>query len=83
MSDLFPVDETLSPRLAWMRKHGVVVVYDEPDVDDYDGNENHKPWRAYVPDHPDRFQHGYGRYDEDEALEHFGMANNIPLWYME
>ena len=84
-ADLFPIDESLSPRLTWMRKHGVVIIHLEPDPDAYDGG-SYKQWKAYVPDHPDRYVPGFGDSGadgEDQALENFAMFNNMPLWYQQ
>ncbi len=69
--DLFPVDETLSPRLAWMRKHGIELESYPDDV---------LPFKAHCPKMPElKPAWGYG---EDSALETYAISNNIPVWYV-
>jgi hypothetical protein len=85
MSDeLFSTDSgaMLSPRLAWIKKHGVRLHHSPIE---YPGN----PWCAWFPDNeeiggiPDRDDLcGYGA-TEDEAICELAKIYNLKLWNEE
>lgn len=78
---LFDVPETLSPRLAWMKKHGVMT-YKSPDFE-----PEEDPWCAWLPENnmeelglpEDLEQCGLGQ-TEDEAITALAVLHNIRLW---
>jgi hypothetical protein len=91
MTDLFPIPETPSPRLAWMKKHSLSSRhYSKVEIgfeDEFSG-ERIYPWIVYsVP-----FQAGgqfcgdsvaAGGDTEDEALTNWAKANGVKLWNEE
>jgi len=67
--DLFNVEESLSPQLAYIRKYGLVV--DQPMSEDYP---------AFVVQHKS-FALVKGVGDSlDDALEDFAIQNGLPVW---
>ncbi len=91
MSDeLFPIEAVSqdSPKVAWMRKHGVKTHYSPHCESDDDGG----PWAAWersnypngdadgIPRDPELC--GYGM-TEDEAIRNMAAINRIPLWNEE
>ena len=71
LESLFDSAESLSPRLAWMRKHGIMI--DSDYRDDWDGEE--RPFIAYVPYKVQAFGD-----TEDEALSALASKLNIKMW---
>jgi hypothetical protein len=55
MSDLFPIPETLSPRLAWMRENRVRTHYQIKfeGMNDGQPDPNMLPWCAWLPSNDD------------------------------
>ena len=73
-SDLFPDCRQDSPRLAWMKRHGVEVV--ELPVK----QDGQYPFCAGTAS----LMHAFGYGDtEDDALADFAKRNGIPLWNEE
>lgn len=68
---LFDVPETLSPRLAWMKKHGLTVA--KSDVADSD------EWVASDDDDDDPEGYAVGK-TQDEALVKYARKFGIKLW---
>jgi hypothetical protein len=82
VSDLFHIEESLSPRLKWMQEHKVCTEFEETAVTrpkDY-------PWEAYShvddldddEDDPTPY-YGWGA-TEEEAIVDFARKNNLRLW---
>lgn len=74
--DLFPLEESLSPRLKWMRDLEMVC---EPPSDSF------SEWSCYSMDDQrfpleDHQLCGYGP-DEESALIDFAMKNDLPTWH--
>lgn len=76
--ELFEVEESLSPRLAWMQKHKIRT-HHAPWVEE-------APWSAWHPDNEseeglpmDPEACGYGM-NEDEAIVDLAKKLNIKLW---
>lgn len=71
--DLFPVEESLSPRLRWLREHDVVTWRTE-------GCK--MPWSAsHSQDIKTTARTRFGEGDtEDEAIVALARANKWPLW---
>lgn len=72
MSELFEIPETLSPRLEWMRKHGIEVMDDA-----FDAFEGRDRWIAFLG--PDPGVNEYGE-TKDEALARLAARLEIKLW---
>lgn len=80
---LFDLPDSPSPRLEWMRRHGVMTEYisDDP-TGEFNG------WCAhYADDDPYKSPFpwlgwGYGE-NELEALTEFAIKNNLKLWNEE
>jgi len=81
MSDeLFPFDDVRmdSPKLAWMKKHGVRVVQHDWTGTDFEGSDEPR-WQAVIGGY--RNPHYCIRMDtEDEAIEEAAMVLGVPLW---
>jgi hypothetical protein len=82
---LFPIEETLSPKLAWMKKHSVSTRRNQ-----YGGPE---PWEAYVGDYTEAVEDvgangetsirmAYGDTEMD-ALANLAIQNGWLLWNEE
>jgi len=70
-TELFEIELCLSPRLAWMEKHGIKVL-----TDYHDRTEDQRwPFMACIPY---RGQ-GFGN-TETEALTSLAISMKIPLW---
>lgn len=65
---LFDLTDSPSPRLLWMRKHGITLNY----------LAKHEAWEAEAP----TCWTSYGD-TEDEALASFAKYNNLKLWNEE
>lgn len=66
MNDLFPIEETLSPRLKWMAANGIRT---------YKNDYMSRPWMAIGE------LGAYERGDtEEEALIAFAKKLNLKLW---
>ncbi len=90
---LFDVPESLSPRLAWMRKHGIQTLKRD-DLPCEAGR-----WEAYVGDYeaavtktindsdarfyPDESPHLAWGQTEEEAVMELAQNNEWPLWNEE
>lgn len=74
MSELFDISESLSPRLAWMRKHGIQT------LEGFDCVDQVPVWAAF----PDEADIGKGTAcdgdTEMEAIEKLAGRLNIKLW---
>ena len=69
MSDLFPIEETLSPRLIWMRENGILTDHLGTHAEAYQAWVNGSPQGAT----------GYGD-TEDEAIVALAKKLNLKLW---
>jgi len=68
MSDLFDIPETLSPRLAWMKEHGIQSIQ----------NPEYGNWIAWFGD---AFTYRATSADtQDEALDALAARLNIKPW---
>jgi hypothetical protein len=73
MSDLFPIPETLSPRLAWMRENRVRTHFNQSFADAKD--KEAQPWCAWLPSNDDNTIPkdpdlcGYGATEIDALLD--------------
>jgi hypothetical protein len=73
MSDLFTIEESLSPRLAWMQKHGITAMQSESG-----------PWTAWSSLIQGRTAQNLGFGDsEDEAITQWALKLGISLWNEE
>lgn len=82
MNELFDIPEQLSPRLAWIQKHGVQTHHAK--------HFDHFPWCAWfpanntpcgkAPDNPDDC--GFGQ-NQDDALAALARRHDIRLWNEE
>lgn len=78
MDDLFTVPEQLSPRLLWIKQHGIVLSYD-----DSPAGMEFGPWFASIPHTADA--DGFcpdsgGGPTEDDALADLARNMGIRLW---
>lgn len=87
MNELFPIEETLSPRLKWMKDKGVLT---------HHNSDCEPPWLAIqkMPGHQGTIgeimaqwcrlydDHGYSGYGEteDEAIADLARNRKILLW---
>lgn len=72
MSELFDIEESKSPRLAWIEKHQIVTLRGKPDS-----------WAAWINMRPTIDQTiGYGE-TEDEAVVSLAVKLGIRLWNEE
>jgi hypothetical protein len=73
MNDLFPIPETLSPRLAWMRENRVRTHFNQSFADAKDPEL--LPWCAWLPSNDDNTIPkdpdlcGYGATEIDALLD--------------
>lgn len=79
--DLFPPDAGRmdSPRLAWLKKHGLITQLHDRMDDDYADLE---PWVCHQVIDRDFRVWGLGN-TEDEACADYAQRNGIPLWNEE
>jgi hypothetical protein len=89
MDELFPVEQSLSPRLKWMQKHRIQVRRNEK-VDEELGQ-----WEVWQDDYgkaADIQMSRTGDLDgpyfvaatsEDEAITQFALSNKLKLWNEE
>jgi hypothetical protein len=75
---LFDIPETLSPRLIWMREHGIATFSHAPDADG--------EWTAqkyHVGESGLKFLLRRTKPTEEEALTALALAAGIKLWNEE
>lgn len=80
MPDLFNIPPTLSPRLAWIKKHGVTIHCSKLLTDD-----DLEKYAAYIGDETEAIRSGrvgFGQ-TEDEALVDLAKLLGVPLWNEE
>ena len=82
MSELFDIPVSESPRLKWLKKHGVKFHYSTAEVGDEDefGNEL---WPVYAYTEPLCKETSFGAGTEDEALAKFAINRGLKLWNEE
>ena len=83
MSDLFPIEETLSPRLKWMRQHKIEVVDSGLDHEPgekcaHTGNRLYRYW-AVIEGTVSELEEAGGD-TEDEAIVNLAKKLNLKLW---
>ena len=83
MSDLFPIEETLSPRLKWMRQNRIEVIdsgidHESGDQCEITGNQLYR-WWATIPGSTSS-SHDAGGHTEDEAIVALAKKLSLPLW---
>ena len=72
MTELFDIEESKSPRLAWIEKHQIVTLRGKPDC-----------WAAWLNMRPTIDQIiGYGE-SEDEAIADLAIKMGMRLWNEE
>ena len=73
MTELFEIEESKSPRLAWMDRHGIITLRGKPDS-----------WAAWIKVNGTEFDHtiGYGE-TEDEAVTSLVYKLGMRLWTEE
>ncbi len=67
MNDLFEIPESLSPRLLWIEKHGIIICYDSCRKQFYAIGANDTGWGD----------------TEDEALTQLALKLGVKLWNEE
>lgn len=72
--NLFDMPEQLSPRLAWMREHGIRIATDRRDAWG-DNPDKVWPFHAFVPFRAEAFGD-----TEDEAIVDLAKQLNLKLW---
>lgn len=72
MSELFQIEETLSPRLKWMRENQI-----ETESDAFDAYTGEDRWIAYR--YEDFGDNEFGD-TEDEAIVALAKKLNVKLW---
>jgi hypothetical protein len=80
--DLFQIEETLSPRLAWMKRHGIKTshVPVSSDTEDELSGEEVLPWMAYTGvAYSLSPKHAFGE-TEEGALINLAIRFHIPHW---
>lgn len=77
MSDLFDIPETLSPRLKWMREHGIVAQFYS-----LDSMPPKTGWQAWVPMSTENAWPQATAFGdtEDEAIVALAKKLNLKLW---
>ena len=90
MNDLFEIPPSLSPRLAWIKKHGLTIRHDskiQPDAEDEFSGERLYPFVVYAGEFPRDgiFAGNRGAWgdSEDEALVAWAKSHGIKLWNEE
>lgn len=85
MNELFQIEESLSPRLAWIKEHQIRT-HHQPSME-----EEESPWTAWLPMHDwdetqsgcfsDEFENdvGYGR-TKDEAMADLCIKCGFTHW---
>ena len=73
MSDLFSIEESKSPRLLWMERHGVTVRRYRPDEFDYLAGQDF----AWMASNGTETAQGD---TEDEAITQLALKLGIRLW---
>lgn len=92
--ELFPVETVSmdSPRLAWIKKHGVVTYHSFPNEPDHCWFAGFQEWWPKLTDRVDFFCHETGwngdsrlaeGETEDEALATLARYYELPLWNEE
>jgi len=73
MTELFDIEESKSPRLAWIEKHQIVTLRGKPDS-----------WAAWLSARSARAEQaiGYGE-SEDEAIADLAIKLGLRLWNEE
>lgn len=80
MSELFQIEESLSPRLRWMREHQITVTDRGAHIEPGDQcMETGLPLDRFLAHSPE-FPIPMGGDTELEAIEWMAAALNIPLW---
>jgi len=74
MSELFDIPETLSPRLAWLKKHGIFT-----NSEFFDDSDEEYRWGAWLEGCQDYLRTGHGD-TEDDALVDLAKKQNLKLW---
>ena len=75
--ELFHIDESLSPRLAWMRQHRIQT--SESDL--FKLTQHGKPWAAWISGKRTKAVAQYTTADtEDEAIIALAKKINLKLW---
>lgn len=85
MSDLFPIEETLSPRLKWMRHHQIEIVdsgldHEPGDECEITGNRLYRFWAFQGGKQTNTEISEAGGDTEDEAIVALAKKMNIKLW---
>jgi hypothetical protein len=78
-SEFFPASEVAmdSPKLAWLKKHGIRSIEHDWTGTDFEGT--HEPrWQAFIGD-----KNGMCADTEDEALAALCVEHGIKLWFEE
>lgn len=85
MSELFPIEETLSPRIKWMRHHQIEVVdsgldHEPGDQCEITGNRMYRFW-AFQGGKQTKTQIAHAGGDtEDDAIVALAKKLNLKLW---
>lgn len=85
MSELFPIEETLSPRIKWMRHHQIEVVdsgldHEPGDQCEITGNRMYRFW-AFQGGKQTKTQIAEAGGDtEDDAIVALAKKLNLKLW---
>ena len=81
MSDLFPIEETLSPRLKWMRENDIDAQECEIDSYFFDRLVTRPQWVAWSKK---KAAKAVARYEfgdtEDDAIVALAKKMNVKLW---
>lgn len=88
MNDLFEIPPSLSPRLAWIKKHDLTIRHDskiQPDAEDEFSGERLYPFEVFVGKFPGTFAGNRSAWgdSEDEALVAWAKSHGIKLWNEE
>ena len=76
MTELFDLPETKSPRLIWMKRHGIKVSPSRTH------GPSHKHWMAYRHNEDFISASGYGE-TEDDAITSLAVKLGLRLWNEE
>lgn len=85
MSDLFPIEETLSPRLKWIRNHQIEIVdsgldHEPGDECEITGNRLYRFWALQGGKQTKTEISEAGGDTEDEAIVSLAKKMNLKLW---
>jgi hypothetical protein len=82
---LFPVVETLSPKLAWLKRHGLVCYYSDFNGESPETGEDIRPWTCARADAPQEVLFGKAGIGdtEDEACANYAAKHGLRLWNEE